>query len=112
MVLCAKDRKTRKQKVSVRSAFVTPVFAKLSVVPQRFSKVTCLIVFSAVAIPPHDFLQRDNVRVQFLQDLRDALGSNSTVQSAALMNIICSDTEPELIPGLFIMVMHLFPLEY
>lgn len=50
-----------------------------------------LLMLAAFALDANDFLQRDNVSVQFAQDLRDAIGADASIKAAALMDIVSGD---------------------
>lgn len=71
--------KTREQSVSVSSAIVKPILAKLHVKAKRVSDIASLMILRALAFAGDHFLQRDDVRIEFTQDTNDAIGTNATV---------------------------------
>lgn len=60
-------------------------------VAEFLSHVAGLLMLAAFALDADDFLKRDDISVQFTQDLRDAIGANAPIKAAALVDIVSCD---------------------
>jgi hypothetical protein len=91
VVLRIVNRITGKKDIAVSPAFMAAILPHFSMVPEFLGYIAGLLMLAAFALDANDFLQRDDVSVQFTQDLRDAIGADAPIKAAALMDIVSGD---------------------
>jgi hypothetical protein len=62
-------------------------------IAELFGHVSGVIVLMACFLPAQDFLEGNDVRVNFAQDFGDAVGADASIHAAALVDIVGGDAE-------------------
>lgn len=88
VVLRIVNRITGKKDIAVSAAFVVTILPYFGMVAEFLGHIASLLMLATFTLKADDFLQRDNISVQFAQDLRDAIWANAPIQAAALMDIV------------------------
>src|SRR5581483_10456359 len=70
------DRKPRQHNIAVGPALVSAVLTHRRGISEFLGKVTCLVAFPPASLSADDLLQRDEIGVQFAQDINNALRSD------------------------------------
>jgi hypothetical protein len=65
-------------------------------------------MFASLTFHADNFLQRNDVRINLTQDLRDPVRSHAPIQTTALMDIVGSDTQPSWIAERLESLIHVF----
>lgn len=91
VVLRIVNRITGKKDIAVSAASVAAILPYFGVVAEFLGHIPGLLMLATFALDADDFLQRDNISVQFAQDLRDASWADAPVQAAALVDIVSGD---------------------
>jgi hypothetical protein len=66
----------------------------------------------ALTLPPvkaDHFLQRNDVRTDLAQNLRNTVRANAAIQATAFMDIVRSDAQPLRISSVLAFSIHMFP---
>jgi hypothetical protein len=87
------NRIAGKKDIAVCPAFVAAILPYFGMVTELLGHKAGLLVLARFALDADDFLQRDDVSVQFAQDLCYAMGTDSPVKTAALMDIVSGDAQ-------------------
>ena len=93
MILGMVDGKTRENQISVGPASVFPIFAQFRVIPKFFCKIRGLLIPPVSPFPADHLLKSDDVRIHLAQHLGDALGTNPSIQTTALVDVVGGDAQ-------------------
>jgi hypothetical protein len=92
-ILRMPHRQTREHRVAVEPAFDLPIFAEEIIHFQLVGDKFGLMVTLVRIFMTQNLLQGDDVGVDFLQNLGDALGRKTPVDADAFVNVICCDAD-------------------
>lgn len=87
------DRRPAQNDVAVATAFQPPVFAKNEIETEFIRNEPCLVFDRIGVFDAQNFLERDDVGIDLLQDLDDSLRSSPPIHSPAFMNVVCDDSQ-------------------
>src|SRR5512140_3610830 len=92
VIVAAKlERQAAQGDVAVDSALQTPVLAEAEAVPEPVGEEARLVVLRRAALDTENFLQGDDVAVEFRNHVGNARGAEAPVETAALVDVVSGD---------------------
>ena len=79
--------------VAIYGAAVLPGLPNGAKVTELFGQVACLVMLYRAAFFTHNFLQRNDVRINLREHAGDAFNADSSIESLRLMNVVGRDAE-------------------
>lgn len=90
----AADGLAGEEGISVGATPVTPVFAQLAGESKTVGKIPRLVMIGRLPVMTDDLLQSNDIGIDLPQNAENAVGSHTSVQPTAFVDVVRYHTEP------------------